>query len=68
MNTRAELAARLEEILRTAAELPDHEADVAKLHYALTRLSNWTQRTIQYICTMEDKAKDQKGINDDWLF
>ena len=53
MNTRIELQERLEEIQRVAAELPAYDADVAQLHYALTRLSNWTTRTIQFISTIE---------------
>jgi hypothetical protein len=63
MNTRTELQIRLEEIQRTAAELPDHEADIAQLHYALTRLSSWTTRTIQFISTIEIKAEKSEGQN-----
>lgn len=53
MNRRKELEGRLQEIKRTASELPGHEADIAQLHYQLTRLSNWVVRTINFLSTME---------------
>ena len=63
MNSRKELEGRLQEIQRTAAELPDHEADIAQLHYQLTRLSNWTQRTIQFVSTIEMKPEKDEVQN-----
>ena len=53
LNTRTELQSRLEEIKKTAASLPEPDGDIAQIHYQLTRLSNWTQRTIQFISTIE---------------
>ena len=63
MNTRQELEGRLQEIQRTAAELPGHEADVAELHYALTRLSSWTTRTLNFLTTLEMQP-EEKPHND----
>lgn len=60
MNTRTELQARLEEIKKTAAELPGPEADVAQLHYALTRLSNWTTRTMNFITIMDNPTEPKE--------
>ena len=53
MNTRENLRGRLEEIQRSAAALPDHEADVSDLFYKLARLSSWVTRTQNFISTME---------------
>ena len=65
MNTRKELEGRLQEIQRTAAELPTHDADIAQLHYALTRLSNWTIRTISFVSTLEMQPEEK---HNDTLF
>ncbi|MFC1827761.1 hypothetical protein ACFLZQ_07530 [Thermodesulfobacteriota bacterium] len=61
LNTRENLRGRLEEIQRVAASVPDHDADVAQIHYALTRLSNWTIRTISFVSTIEMEAEVQDG-------
>ena len=59
MNTRQELKARIEEIQRTAAELPEPDGSIAEIHYALTRLSNWTTRTLQFISTIEMQLEEK---------
>ena len=67
MNTRKELQGRLEEIQRTAAELPEPDGSIAVIHYALTRLSNWTQRTIQFVSTIEMKAEEKDDGTDSFI-
>jgi hypothetical protein len=67
-NTRKELQIRLQEIQRSASELPDHEADIAQIHYQLTRLSSWTTRTIQFISTIEIKAEEKNEVQNGKLW
>ena len=68
MHTRQELEGRLQEIQRVAAELPNHEADIAQLHWALTRLSSWTQRTIQFISTIDSMKPEKDEVQNGKLF
>ena len=63
MNTRTELQSRLQEIQRVVAELPNHEADIAQLHYQLTRLSSWTTRTLNFLATLEMKPEKSEVPN-----
>ena len=64
MNTRTELSARLEEIKKTAASLPEPDGSIAELHYQLTRLSSWTTRTLNFLSTLEMQPENDEVQND----
>ena len=62
MNTRFNLECRLQEIKRTAAGLPEPDGSIAEIHYQLTRLSNWTIRTLQFIGSIDSmKPSEEKN-------
>jgi hypothetical protein len=62
MNTRFDLECRLQEIKRTAAGLPEPDGSIAEIHYQLTRLSNWTIRTLQFTGSIDSmKPSEEKN-------
>ena len=52
----------LQEIKLTAAGLSGPDGSIAEIHYQLTRLSNQTLRTLQFICSIDSiKPSEEKN-------